>query len=731
MYKRHLQMAVTLLFACGLSACGGGAGSLPPAANLNVNGAASNGSAAATRHVTSIHNGSSAYGYSAPWGGFGGNGQIYVLAQGQCHDIGASPAGGVVWPSFLNTLKPGTAITIVGTPSYANAWAQENNCPTGGIVATNVTLGTATPAPNPASSATPGMPAAVQINAGGSAVATWTADSGFTGGFVAATLQPVSTASAANPAPQNVYQSNRYGRQFAYTIAHLSANATYIVRLHFAETYFNEAGKRVFGASINGRPMLANFDIFAAAGGANVAVTKQFASQADLSGVINITFAATVNNALVSGIEVMPGTILPTPVPTVAPSAAPTAMPTAPPNPGGLNYPAPFPQWQNAIGLKTIIDPNRAAAHIKSYDAGAMNFYSSWNPNWSNIDGGVAGWDSQANYAITSGPGEGFYVASNSDPTYDLHCYNGGYCGYTNGLTGMHIPYGARTQNSGTGNCDCHIYVLQPVGWTPGSVNGVKWPKLAPPYQYEIDIENAATSQSCEGSAALQCTTFTGGGQIYAWGSIAYSTGSTGWYGGKSPANDGFSPANSAPAGWGGSADHSNTPYTSLVVSAQDVLQGAINHETALGIVCSETPQSDNWPAAIVGTDYPCSNIQGGMKGWSYGDHIWLQRTPAEIRNDVANHILTTMQGMLAMSFAQYGTLVFDNAGNWGPTFLVNTTSGDPLWSAVGDKYGLPRITKAFRNVQTSGVLINLSLPMSYMKAYAHAIDSCVVRSTC
>ena len=44
-----------------------------------------------------------------------------------------------------------------------------------------------------------------------------------------------------NPAPQAVYQSNRFGT-FSYTDPGLTANASYTVRLHFAETYWTAAG---------------------------------------------------------------------------------------------------------------------------------------------------------------------------------------------------------------------------------------------------------------------------------------------------------------------------------------------------------------------------------------------------------------------------------------------------------------------------------------------------------
>jgi hypothetical protein len=98
---------------------------------------------------------------------------------------------------------------------------------------------------------------------------------------------------------------------------------------------------------------------------------------------------------------------------------------------------------------------------------------------------------------------------------------------------------------------------------------------------------------------------------------------------------------------------------------------------------------------------------------------------------DVQDHTLTPVQGILARSFARYGAVVFDNAGPFGPTFQLNTTSGDPAWSEVATKYGLKTINATLGGVVSEGVLLNLALPLDYMKAHAHAIDACVIRKTC
>ncbi len=165
----------------------------------------------------------------------------------------------------------------------------------------------------------------VQINAGGAAVAGFIADTDFTGGTTRTSTKTITTTGVTNSAPQAVYQSHRYGN-FSYAIPGLTANASYMVRLHFAETYWKAAGKRTFNVSINGNQILTKFDIFATAGGAAIAVVKQFNATASTTGTISIQFTTVVNNAQVNGIEVLGGTsATPTPTPMSTPTPTSTS----------------------------------------------------------------------------------------------------------------------------------------------------------------------------------------------------------------------------------------------------------------------------------------------------------------------------------------------------------------------------------------------------------------------
>jgi hypothetical protein len=116
-----------------------------------------------------------------------------------------------------------------------------------------------------------------------------------------------------------VYQTERFG-DFTYTIPNLTPGGTYLVRLHFAEIFWNAAGKRVFDVTINGTPALSRYDIFARAGGANRAIVEDVTATADRSGTLSIRYTSLVDNAKSSGIEVI-----------AQPSAAGVATPSGGP----------------------------------------------------------------------------------------------------------------------------------------------------------------------------------------------------------------------------------------------------------------------------------------------------------------------------------------------------------------------------------------------------------------
>jgi hypothetical protein len=148
---------------------------------------------------------------------------------------------------------------------------------------------------------------AYQIDAGSAvAVGSFVADEFFADGGTKTVTNTVVTSGVANAASMVVYQSYRIGGGFTYTIPRLTAGRNYTVRLHFAETNFTAAGKRLFNVAINGTAVLSNFDIFAAGGTANIAVVKEFTATVAANGTIAIVFSGgAADLPKVNGIEIL------------------------------------------------------------------------------------------------------------------------------------------------------------------------------------------------------------------------------------------------------------------------------------------------------------------------------------------------------------------------------------------------------------------------------------------
>lgn len=79
----------------------------------------------------------------------------------------------------------------------------------------------------------------------------------------------------------------------------------YQVNLKFAETAVRNKGERVFDVLINGKKVLAGFDILQEAGGANKALEKTFKDvEPDANGQVTLQFVASVQTAKVCGMEI-------------------------------------------------------------------------------------------------------------------------------------------------------------------------------------------------------------------------------------------------------------------------------------------------------------------------------------------------------------------------------------------------------------------------------------------
>jgi hypothetical protein len=174
--------------------------------------------------------------------------------------------------------------------------------------------------------------AGLRISSGGAAVGGFLADCHVSGGLTGHTSAAIDVSHVHSPAPQAVYQSERWG-DFTYAIPGLTPGAYYTVRMHFAELFWDRAGVRVFHVTINGASALSNFDIFAAAGAANVAVVKEFTTKPDAQGTIKIAYKGIVGHAKSSGIE-----ILMSPAPSDAPTVRLLDKPPVAWSPDGSRY---------------------------------------------------------------------------------------------------------------------------------------------------------------------------------------------------------------------------------------------------------------------------------------------------------------------------------------------------------------------------------------------------------
>lgn len=99
---------------------------------------------------------------------------------------------------------------------------------------------------------------------------------------------------------QSLYQRERFG---AFSYQFDCPIGVYETTLLESETFWSAPGQRVFNVFIQGVQVLTNFDIFVAAGGKNLPLTRVFTNSV-ANGQLQIVFAPVVDNARVSGVQV-------------------------------------------------------------------------------------------------------------------------------------------------------------------------------------------------------------------------------------------------------------------------------------------------------------------------------------------------------------------------------------------------------------------------------------------
>lgn len=147
------------------------------------------------------------------------------------------------------------------------------------------------------------------VNAGGPSVERAHYDLNFFRGQTAsrAANLPIDTSRVQRPAPTEAYRTERWG-EFEYQFAHLPHGVPVQVRLHFAETFegITGPGQRIFNVVANGRVVVNRLDVFAAAGGRNRAIVREFWVRPDAQGRITLSFRPVLENAKVNAIELVP-----------------------------------------------------------------------------------------------------------------------------------------------------------------------------------------------------------------------------------------------------------------------------------------------------------------------------------------------------------------------------------------------------------------------------------------
>ncbi|MHA7287364.1 malectin domain-containing carbohydrate-binding protein [Arthrobacter sp. MDT3-44] len=163
----------------------------------------------------------------------------------------------------------------------------------------------------PGSPPPPPVAGTVRINAGGPAVTAdglaWAADTNFVGGK---TFTNTKVTQIAGTTADPVYLTERSGASFGYDVP--LPSGSYTVKLHFAEIWHGATGggpggtgKRVFDVNFEGGPVeIAALDLNAKVAPMTAYVDTRTVSVTD--GNLDMDFTATVDQAKISGIEIIP-----------------------------------------------------------------------------------------------------------------------------------------------------------------------------------------------------------------------------------------------------------------------------------------------------------------------------------------------------------------------------------------------------------------------------------------
>jgi hypothetical protein len=153
-----------------------------------------------------------------------------------------------------------------------------------------------------------------RVNCGGDDVDGYEADNDHFGGRPFSPWMGAIDIKVPLAAPEEVYRTRHIGPvRYRFPMIRGEANTLYDVRLHFIETTFKNSGRRKFDVYLNDQKVLADFDVYKEAGGADRALVKVFkAISPDKEGSISVRLSTgSKDQPEISGIEIVPTDVHP------------------------------------------------------------------------------------------------------------------------------------------------------------------------------------------------------------------------------------------------------------------------------------------------------------------------------------------------------------------------------------------------------------------------------------
>jgi type 1 glutamine amidotransferase/HEAT repeat protein len=164
--------------------------------------------------------------------------------------------------------------------------------------------------------------AIIAINLGGPAVGHFKADADFEGGKPYAAKASIDMSEAQDAAPEEVYQTSRFG-DCTYRLSGFTPNGAYKIRLHYAELFHKAPGGRAGDVIVNGVKIIDNLP----SGDHRKAFTVTKDIKANAEGKVIVEIKTTRDHVKVNGLEILAVGALAKAVAPVSPApAAPVAQ---------------------------------------------------------------------------------------------------------------------------------------------------------------------------------------------------------------------------------------------------------------------------------------------------------------------------------------------------------------------------------------------------------------------